>query len=337
MAKCQESDLSDRSKKSDILNAYNKLLKDMKDKKTVTPQEEKQKREEVRIVGETKELSQETIIKKLGDVKIHIIKALELLEENISEQYRRFTNLCAAIKVEEENLKEIYDIHVEADALAALLASQKQQREDFDLKIKEEKTEFEDEMERQREEWEEEEKKREIEKKEYEAKLKKQREREEEEYSYNTVKKRKFEEDKYQAERTSLLKDLEDKKKEVAEREEIIAGKEGEYNSFKTEVENFPSKLAVSVEEAKKQLYKDLTKDHEFKILLLKKESEADKKLYEQKVISLENKIAEQQKFIENITQKFNEAGRQVENIAIKAVEGAFPRDSKQQECVSKS
>jgi len=53
------------------------------------------------------------------------------------------------------------------------------------------------------------------------------------------------------------------------------------------------------------------------------KEVEGERKLNQQIIAALEKKIKEQEELIHQLTEKANEAGRQVQDIAIKAIEGA--------------
>jgi hypothetical protein len=53
------------------------------------------------------------------------------------------------------------------------------------------------------------------------------------------------------------------------------------------------------------------------------REIDGERKLNKQMVLSLETKIKEQQEQIRQLTQKANEAGLQIQSIAVKAIEGA--------------
>ena len=124
--------------------------------------------------------------------------------------------------------------------------------------------------------------------------------------------------------------ELAEKKKKVEEdlkeREEKISLREEEYQSLKDEVEKFPQKLQTSLENAEKILREKLLQESEYKYLLLQKEMEAGVKLYDHKIASLETKILEQKQLIDQLTKDTQKASEKVQNIAIKAVEGALPR-----------
>ena len=59
---------------------------------------------------------------------------------------------------------------------------------------------------------------------------------------------------------------------------------------------------------------------------LSKKEMEGERKLYQQKIEAKENKIKEIEQQIANMTMTAQQAGHQVKEIAVKAIEGASVR-----------
>lgn len=60
-----------------------------------------------------------------------------------------------------------------------------------------------------------------------------------------------------------------------------------------------------------------------FEIEIERKEREGEKLLSEQIIASFRTKISEQEKQVEQLNQQVDSSGRQVQDIAIKAVEGA--------------
>lgn len=75
-------------------------------------------------------------------------------------------------------------------------------------------------------------------------------------------------------------------------------------------------KTKIETEEAVKKQY-------QFEMQLSQKELEGEKRLYEQKVSSFLEKIKEQDNLIKTLTARVDQSGKQVQDIAIKAVEGA--------------
>ncbi len=88
-------------------------------------------------------------------------------------------------------------------------------------------------------------------------------------------------------------------------------------------VESLQKELEKAVKDTEKTITERLTFTYKHEAGLAAKEIEGERKLYQQKVSALEMKIKEQEELIKQLTQKTNEAGLQVQNIAIKAIEGA--------------
>jgi len=76
------------------------------------------------------------------------------------------------------------------------------------------------------------------------------------------------------------------------------------------------------VEKVERGVYKITSKGAE-RYNQLSRAKEGERKLNKQVVSALEAKIKEQEAYIRQLTQKTDQAGQQVQNIALKAIEGA--------------
>ena len=156
---------------------------------------------------------------------------------------------------------------------------------------------------------------------------KKLRQREEEEYVYKRDLERKKEQDHYQTQKQLLEKELIDKKvlleREFAERETTLLAQEQEFQSLKLQVEVFPSKLQKEIEDTEKSLTERLAFQYDYEAKLTQKEVEGERNLHQQMISALESKIAQHEKLIKELTEKANHAGMQVQEIAVKAIDGA--------------
>ena len=312
-----EPEISAKNTKNEILDAYNALLKKIKEQKPVDRQVEKEKVEKKEIVETAARNSVETIVKGLADLKLAITKALDDMEQQLIGESKRLQGIRQAIEIEQKNLEEIHEIRADADSLAALLLAQKEKKQTFEAEIEQKRGDFEAEMVQKRLLW----------KKEREEEVKKARQREEEEYSYNRQLQRKKDQDAYAASKAVLEKELEDKRQTLerswSERESALAAREKELADLKARVESFPKELEKAVRDTEKAVTERLqfTFKHEAEIGV--REREGERKLSQQIIASLEAKIKEQDELIRQLTQKANEAGLQVQSIAIKAIEGA--------------
>lgn len=322
-----EPEISAKNTKNEILDAYNALLKKIKEQKPVDRQVEKEKVEKKEIVETAARNSVETIVKGLADLKLAITKALDDMEQQLIGESKRLQGIRQAIAIEQKNLEEIHEIRADADSLAALLLAQKEKKQTFEAEIEQKRGDFEAEMVQKRLLWKKEQEDYERAKKEREEEVKKARQREEEEYSYNRQLQRKKDQDAYAASKAVLEKELEDKRQTLerswSERESALAAREKELADLKARVESFPKELEKAVRDTEKAVTERLqfTFKHEAEIGV--REREGERKLSQQIIASLEAKIKEQDELIRQLTQKANEAGLQVQSIAIKAIEGA--------------
>jgi hypothetical protein len=319
--------ISEKSTKNEIMEAYNELLVKVREQKSLDAKAVKKETEEKEVVKAALENSVEHIVKRHADLKLEIVNSMDSLEEKLIKEYKKLTELQQAIEVQTKLLHELFQITAEADSLAALMLAQQEKEDAFDRQMEQKKGDFEAEMAQKRAQWKKDQDEYEMARKEREAQLKKERTREEEEYAYDLQLTRKKDSDEYEAKKAGLEKELTDRKasyeRELAEREQAVVLREKELEELRVKVESFPKEL----ERAIKETEKTITERFEFKFRhekeLTAKEIEGERRLSQQTIEALERKIEEQGEQVRQLTQRANEATLQVQNIAIKAIEGA--------------
>ncbi len=117
---------------------------------------------------------------------------------------------------------------------------------------------------------------------------------------------RKKDQDAYETRKMGLERELHDKKttlqKEFAEREALIAAREEEYAQLKKTVTLFPEQLEKAVRDAENKATEAIESHYKFKMDLTSKEIEGEKKLNQQIISSLREKIKEQDEYIKQLT-----------------------------------
>lgn len=309
-----EKEISPKSTKPELLKAYNELIKKIQSEGKESIKQTKEVEEKKETVKSASSNSLEKIIKGVSELKLNISNALDSIEESMAQEYKKLAQLQEAIKIETKNLEEFYQIKVNIDSLEALILAQKEQKQ-----------RFEEEMLGIKQSWEKEKKEKELAMKEQENLLKKQKEREEEEYHYTLQLKRKKDQDAYQEKMTALEKEIILKRtsfeKDFAEREKNIAEKEQLLAELKQKVESFPADLEKAVKQAEKVISEKLTAQYKFESQLNESETEGERKLKDQIITSLEEKIKERDLLIIQLTQKADSLNAQVNDIAKKALE----------------
>lgn len=314
--------------KKEMLDAYNRLLKQLKEKRRaeMKPAEtaaEKKKAEAKAVAGS---LSTEGIGKQIGVLKSEIGKALNDLADRLETEMSKYTQVKKAVEDAEAELAEIYEIENSASSLAALLEAQKQKREEYETEMQTTREQFKSEISTQREAWKNEKTQHEAMMKEYNDAEKKKREREKEEFKYQFERDKQltleqFEHDKAKLERETQLK-REEMEADLTEREKAVTAAEAELQQLREKVERAPGELENSVSEAVKTTTERLERDGKTSIELLQKEFAGERNVLNSRIESLQETVQKQAEQIAKFSQQLEHSYRQVQDIAVKAIEG---------------
>ena len=304
--KSQTPKVSTASTKQQMLDAYNELLKQVQEKreselKPETEMEEKMMTEAVVIADS---LSTEGIVKEVGNLKSEIGKLLGQLSDRLEEEVNKYRQVRKAIDVKEREVQEIYGIQKASSSLAALIEAQQQKRQEFEKEMAERKETLE-----------------------RDATELKKREREKEEYLYAFQREQQLAKDQFQDQKTKLEKEIQQKKeqmeKELAERTKAIAQKEVEFAELQRKASNFPKELELTVSKAVKEAVGKVQLEAKNKEDLMKKEFDGERNVLNTRITSLEKTVKEQNDQIARLSQQFEKAYNQVQEIAVKSIEGS--------------
>ena len=319
--------VSEKSTKTEVLEAYNQLLAKMKEQKAADQSALKKEVEAKEVVKAASANTTDNIVGNIADLKLHVVKSMDSLEERLIAEYRKLSDLRQAIGIAGRDLADIHEISVEAESLFALVQAQKDKKDSFEAEIDRKKADFDDEMATRKAQWKKEQEEYELAKKERDGQLKKERQREEEDYTYTLQLARKKDKDTYEARKANLDKELVDKRaaleEELSEREEVVSLKEKELADLEAKVETFPKEIEKAIKDTEKAVTDRIETRYKHQFELLQKEIDGEKKLKDQMIAALELKIKEQDELVRQLTQKANESVQQVQAIAIKAIEGA--------------
>jgi hypothetical protein len=258
----------------------------------------------------------EGVVQRISALGLDVSKALAGLSEQLAAEVERLNTIREAVAIEEKELERLHKLDVAATALDQLVDEYSRRKQ-----------ELEQEIEAQRAAWEEESRTAERERKEAEENLKKQRQREIEDYEYKKALERKKAQDKYEEEQR-IQERKNQEKQEVLEkgwqqREAALKEREEELARLRKESEQFPSRLQKEVERAAEEAARQAEVRFEQQTLVMKKDAEADKRLAELRIKTLEDLVAQQSAQIAALEKQLAEAKKQVQEIAVKAIEGA--------------
>ena len=328
--------LSTTNTKQEMLDAYNDLLSQMEEKResAATPEQKVAEKAVKQVVSVADALTTDGIICEISALKAEVGKVLTTLSDRLEQEAGRYEAVKRAIAEKEKELAEIYEIQKVASSLSALIEAQNQKKEEFETDMATRKEALAREIDETRQDWQKEKTLRTAELKELEAVEAKKRLRDKEEFEYNLQRERQaardaFEKEKVGFEEEKLLMEREiAQRREIAERElavreQGIARQEQELSDLRAQVAAFPKELETSVTREIKQAVERVKSEAETKVTLAAKESEGERNVYEARIFALESKVKEQTELVARLTAQTEKAYTQVQDIAVKAVEGS--------------
>ena len=258
-------------------------------------------------------------VSNLSEQLIAEAASLEQLQESVTEELAQLNELHELESVTEESLDNLIDSYTENAKTFAEELNQSQ--ETYHQQIKELKTSWQKEQEN------------------YHRDLttrddiyQKEWERDQEEYEYSLKLARDLAEEEYQQNKKNLYKELyetrQEQEKAWQEREKNIAEQEKEYQEAKEKVAEFEDKLEKKIKQGKEEgkgignYQAKVTAD------LRSKEIEGERQNYQLRLDSLESTIENQSERIMSLSEQLDAALKQVQDLAVKAIEGTSNRQS---------
>jgi hypothetical protein len=322
-----EKKVTPSSTKNEILSAYNQLLGKIQESKQDNPKAEQEKKIRDATVVVAAELSDEKIIGQISSLKLSLNTTLDKVEDDLIMEFQRLLKIREAISIEDQRLKDFYQINAGTDSLAAILASQKEKKEEFEQEMALRKKEFEEESKTLKLNRDKEVKLWEEKRKESEELQKRQRSREEEEYSYNLQLARKKDQDLYEQKKAKLEKELSDRKvsfeNEINSREQVVNTAEKELTELRSKAEQFPAGLEKALEAAIKETTARLEKEHKYEKQLVLKDHDGEMKLRNQQIESLQSRIKDLEIQVKQAYSKAENAENNTKEITIKAIQSS--------------
>lgn len=307
-----------RRSKPEVEKEFSKVVDEAAEQKenTDSKTQELARLRQAEIQQAVEGISVEGVVQNLSNLGLEISKALAEISGKLVSEVERLTSIREAVALQTRELERLHKIDIAATAIDHLVLDYQSQKQTLEAEIS-----------AQRENWSAEELQRSREQKEYEENLKKQRQREVEDYEYKKVLERKKAQDKYEEETRVLEKKNKEKQEEIEkswkQRETALREKEEEGARLRKEVDEFPARLKMEVDVTVSNAVKSAEQRFDQERILLKKESESERRLAELQIQALQDQLARQSAEIEKQRAQVEDAKRQVQDIAIKAIEGA--------------
>jgi len=250
-------------------------------------------------------LTVEAVIGRISTLGLETSKALAGISARLNAEVETLATLREAVAIERKELERLHKLDVAASALDQMVADYARQKQQLEEEVRA--------ADRER--------------KEQEEALRKQRQREIDDYEYKKTLERKKAQDQYDEEMRKLEKSNREKQEKLErgwqEREAALKAAEQELARLRQDAEQFPARLKKESDDAAARATATVKAGYEQQIAFLKKDSETEKALAEMRVKSLEDVVTRQASHIAAIEKQLDESKRQVQDIAVKAIEGA--------------
>jgi hypothetical protein len=262
------------------------------------------------------DVSVESVVKRISILGLDISRALANVSQQLTDEVEKLVVVRQAVELEGRELARLHKIDIAATALDQLV-------QDYDRR----KLELEQEVSARRSAWEEEARTVERERKEQEEALRKQRQREAEDYEYKKGLERKKAQDKYEEEQRLLERKNQEKQESLEkswqQRSAALKESEEELTRLRKESDQFPDRLQRETQRAADEAARTAEARVRQEMLIMQKEADADKRVAELRIKTLEDMIAQQSSQLSALQKQLDDAKAQVQEIAVKAIEGA--------------
>jgi hypothetical protein len=277
---------------------------------------EAMKLHEAEIRREVEGVGVEAVVQRLSALSLEVSRTLGDVSEKLTAEVRQLALLREAAALERRELGQLHKIDIAATALDQLIEEHAREKQRLEAEVA-----------AQRKAWEEESAAQARERKEQEESLKKLRQREAEEFEYRKALERKKAQDKYEEELRARDKANAERQEALEKswqsREAALKEREEELARLKEEVEGFPARLAKDTEAAALRGRQEAEAKLQQQILMLEKDAATEKRVAELRVKGLEESLARNAAQLGALEKQLAEAKQQVQDIAVKAIEGA--------------
>ncbi|OCQ94218.1 hypothetical protein BCD64_05470 [Nostoc sp. MBR 210] len=331
--------LTDKNTKAEILQAYEELTKETSGLKTQLNQAlkanqnanvEKPKVEQNTTITMTQpttiQQKMNYTIESLAKIQLGFGSAANELSEQLTTQASKLGEIRQSVEAEITALKQLHNLEIAEDTLDTLITAYEDNSKAYQEEYNQRYEVLSQDILEQRIAWQKEQDEYKQSTKERNDNLNKTRQRDTAEYKYDLELQRKLEFDEYEQSQKTLYKQLEEFQQETekqwAEKEKQIAEREKQFEEAKAKVEAFPKEKEAAIKKATEEGKGIAHYQAKVKSDLYGKEVEGQKRFYEQRLQSLEQTITNQETRIQNLSKQLDSALKQVQDLAVKAIEG---------------
>ncbi|MEA5510449.1 hypothetical protein VB715_11795 [Crocosphaera sp. UHCC 0190] len=299
---------------------------DREESRILSKEEELEKEKNKQLLEKAAEYTVDNIVNNMASLQLDFGRIIQGLSQNLTTESTKLDELKKAITVKQEQLKQLRQVRLVADALYILRQEHQEKLRQLEEKTNQQREALEKEQEKTREIWQKEQQEFDSIIEEESEIVTKQREQEAANYQYDIERLRTMEQDDYQEkkrqqERELSLSNLE-KEKAWKERETLLTQQTTEYQENQKKIEELQESIKQEYNKAKGEAIKDAEREAKVRVDLIEKEWELTKQGYELRIESLEATINRNNEQITELITQLQNTTNQAQNLALRAFQG---------------
>ncbi|WP_017307050.1 hypothetical protein [Spirulina subsalsa] len=273
------------------------------------------------------------ILKNLETLQVGFGGAVSSLSEQLIKEASTLAEIQNSVAEEQEQLEELHELsEIEENTLDTLIADYGTSSKAFLEELNTRKETLEQEAQEARKAWEKEQELHKATIAERNTNYQVSQERDKAEYTYTLQLERQLDQEEYEQEKKQRYQELAEAKslqeKEWEEQEKAIAEREKAHQEAKEKVAVFEANLEQKKKEGQEEGYRIGVYQAKVRHDLREKEIEGEKRNYALRIQGLEQTIQLQETRLQSLAQQLDSALKQVQDLAVKAIEGTSNRNS---------
>jgi len=323
-----------KDSKARIVNEFQQILTERQTlaSRVATREEEAEKEQNRSVLESVSQYTADGIIRGLADLQLEFGTIITGLSAQLTTETAKLDDLKRAIAAESQNLKDLRQTRVVADALYLLTQEHQENLRLLEQRLTSERESLEKEIAETRKLWQREQSEFDLSVNDSNELLQRERQRQEADYQYDNERSRKIATDDYEETQRQSERELQAtrqaKEKDWTERERTLVANQTLLEEYQRKVATIPTELDEAAKKAREEGIRDANQEAKVKAELLEKEWESTQQGYEFQIQSLEAKVQKQAEQISETTTQLQTALRQAQELAMRAFDSASNRQN---------
>ncbi|MGK7946816.1 MAG: hypothetical protein AB4058_20335 [Microcystaceae cyanobacterium] len=318
-----------KDSRQQILTAFDQLLQQYNRElgKIATKEEEIEKEKNKGVLERASDYTVDSIVNSMASLQLEFGRIIDEVSQTLTTESSKLDELKKAIAVKKEQLEQLQQVRLVADALYLLRQQHQERTRSLQKQIDDQREALEKEKIEKRKLWQKEQEEFETKIAEEAALRLKQREREASDYQYQLERDQRVEMDQYEEAKRQQEWELQqmnkEKEKGWQEREAVLETNQSKHQENLQKIETYESKLKEEYNKAKGEAIKDAERKAKVQADLLEKDWELSQQGYELKTQSLEATIQRNNEQIADLIAQLQTATSQSQNLALRAFQSS--------------